>query len=366
MRMNMRALRAWFWWLLLAVQALGAYAHAEPYLAVREGLGCPACHVNPTGGGLRTTFGDVFAQTQWPQQQVDLGGRGLWLGNVTDYLRAGGDVRDDFAWNDTPHQKKTDSFGLDELAAYGAADVIKDRLTLYVDELLAPGAATTREAYALLWFDQHELYLKAGRMYLPYGLRLQDDTAFIRQATEVNYETSDNGVELGFLHGPWSAQLAVTDGAAGGEGKDITSSIVYVQPGWRLGASYSDNGANGGTHGERRMGGVFTGVRTGPIAWLAEADYIIDQTVLPDVAEYAGLLEANWAFLRGNNLKLTAEYLDPDRHIGNNEENRFSVVWEYTPIQFLQTRVGVRKYDGIPQDNAENVVEGFVELHGFF
>jgi len=42
------------------------------------------------------------------------------------------------------------------------------------------------------------------------------------------------------------------------------------------------------------------------------------------------------------------------------------VVWECTPIQFLQTRVGVRKYDGIPQDNAENALEGFVELHGFF
>ena len=370
MKMHTRSLRAWTWWLLLAVQALGAYAHAEPYLAVREGLGCPACHVNPTGGGMRTSFGEVYAQTQMPQQQVDLGGRGLWLGNLNDFMRAGGDLRDDFSWNDTPHQKKTDSFGLDELAVYGAVEAIKNRLTLYVDELLAPGGANTREAYGLLWFDQHELYLKAGKMYLPYGLRLQDDSAFIRQVTGVNYETSDNGAELGFLHGPWSAQLAVTNGTGGAssnsEGKDITSSVVYVQPGWRVGASLSDNGANGGTHGERRMGGIFTGVRTGPIAWLAEADYIMDRTVTPNVNEYAGLLEANWAFLRGNNLKLTAEYFDPDTHFEHNQQNRFSVVWEYTPIQFLQTRVGVRKLDGIPQNDAQNATEGFVELHGFF
>ncbi len=368
--MSIRALKTWSLWLLLAAQVLGVYAHAEPYLAVREGLGCPSCHVNPTGGGLRTSFGDVYAQTQWPQQQLDLGGRGLWLGNLNDFLRVGGDLRDDFSWTETPHEKKTDSFGLAELAAYAAAEVIKNRLTLYVDELLSPGAPETREAYGLLWFDQHELYLKAGKMYLPYGLRLQDDSAFIRQVTGVDYETSDNGAELGFLHGPWSAQLAVTNGSAGGasnsEGKEVTSSVVYVQPGWRLGGSFSDNGANGGTHGERRMGGLFAGLRTGPIAWLAEADYIMDRTVLPNVNEYAGLLEADWAFLRGHNLKLTAEYYDPDTHVGHNQENRFSAVWEYTPVQFLQTRLGVRKYDGIPQDNTENTLEGFLELHGFF
>lgn len=355
---------------LLAAQALGARAWAEPYLAVREGLGCPSCHVNPTGGGLRTTFGDVFAQTQWPAEHIDVPGQGPWLGNVGDTLRVGGDLRGDFSWNDTPQTKKADSFSIAEMAVYGAADVIKNHLTLYVDELLAPGAATTREAYPLLWLFDHQAYIKAGRFYLPYGLRLQDDSAFIRQLTEVNYETSDNGVELGYLQGPWSAQLAVTNGTAGAstssEGKDVTGSLVYVQPGWRLGASYSDNGANGGTQGERRMGGIFTGVRTGPVAWLGEVDYVVDRTQQPNLKEYAGLLEADWAFLRGNNLKLTAEYMDPNVDVQHNQQNRYSVVWEYTPMQFLQTRIGVRKSDGIPQNNAENATQGFVELHGFF
>jgi hypothetical protein len=370
MKNHMGMLRLAFLALLLAAQAL-VQVRAEPYLAVREGLGCPSCHVNPTGGGLRTTFGDVFAQTQWPAEHVDVPGQGPWLGNVGDFLRVGGDLRGDFSWNDTQHTKKADSFSLDEVAVYGEADVIKNRLTLYVDELLAPGGATTREAYPLLWLFQHQAYLKAGRFYLPYGLRLQDDYAFIRQVTGVNYETPDDGVELGYLQGPWSAQLAVTNGnssagSSNSQGKDVTGSVVYVQPGWRLGASFSDNGANGGTHGERRMGGVFAGVRTGPLAWLAEADYIVDRTQQPNVKEYVGLLEANWAFLRGHNLKLTAEYYDPNVDVQHNQQNRFSVVWEYTPMQFLQTRLGVRRLDGIPQNNAQNATEGFVELHGFF
>ena len=75
--------------LSLCFAAFGA--HAEPYLAVQLGLKCGQCHVNPTGGGLRTTFGDVFAQTVLPAEHLDHA-TDNWTGQLGPYLRAGGDL----------------------------------------------------------------------------------------------------------------------------------------------------------------------------------------------------------------------------------------------------------------------------------
>ena len=47
----------------------------------------------------------------------------------------------------------------------------------YVDERLAPDSAVNREAWVLYRTGSAHGYAKAGRMYLPFGLRLQDQQA---------------------------------------------------------------------------------------------------------------------------------------------------------------------------------------------
>lgn len=48
------------------------------------------------------------------------------------------------------------------------------------------------------------------------------------------------------------------------------------------------------------------------------------------------------------------------------EQDRVSLVWEYMPMQFVQARLGLRYYDGIPQNPVQNRQEAFAELHLLF
>lgn len=352
---------------LLALFFISFEAQAEPYLAVQTGFKCGQCHVNPTGGGERTVFGNVFAQSQLAATKLDTGGE-LWTGEVARFLSVGGDLRTDYQGSKIPGSQSTNEFSLEQARVYASANVIPQRLYVYVDEQVAPGGALNREAYAVYWSARHDWYVKAGQMYLPFGLRLQDQTAFIRQATGINMTTPDQGVEAGFERGHWDAQLAITNGTAGAaednHGKQYSAQLMYVESIWRLGVAANINSI---TAGDKDSGGIFAGLRTGPIAWLAEADLIDDKSEPGSTGrKLATLAEADWRIAQGHNLKLTAEYLDPNRSVANDAQNRYSLVYELTPIQFVQLRAGFRYSDGIPQNPAQHLKLGFLELHGFF
>ena len=47
-------------------------------------------------------------------------------------------------------------------------------LSFVIDEQVAPGTALNREAY-LMYQMKSGHYLKAGKMFVPYGIRLEDD-----------------------------------------------------------------------------------------------------------------------------------------------------------------------------------------------
>lgn len=344
-------------------------AAAEPYLAVRQGLPCSGCHVNPTGGGLRNLAGNAFAQNDLATRRIDTGDT-QWLGELNRFVALGGDFRGLATYTDFPQGEDEDlAFEVSDLRAYLDVRVIPDRLSVYVDQKLGPDESRNLEAYALLWLDQsNRYYVKAGQMYLPFGLRLEDDTAFIREVSGISYATPDNGVELGFQNGPWNTQLAVTNGTAGGpesnSGKQWSLRGEHVSSAWRIGASYNFNDT--GT-AERQMTSLHAGVRTGPIAWLAEVDYVEDLD-LPggDLRRWVGLVEANWMPRRGHNLKATVESIRQHSDLDVDDQERYSLVYEYFPMQFLALRGGLRIYDGAAGDDFQNRHFGFIELHGYF
>jgi hypothetical protein len=367
--------------LMLTVGALlvALPACAEPYLAVRTGAKCMSCHVNPTGGGKRTEYGNIYAQTTLAAARLDpASGKtteappphadDIWTGRLNNYVAVGADARANLDASNVPNEEDTLAFDLKSVQLYLDLQPIPNRLSLYVDQRVAPGAAENREAYALLWSASRTAYLKAGRMFLPYGLRLEDDSAFVRQVTGINFASSDDGVEGGLELGSWSAYLAITNGTAGGaetnKGKQWSALLNFVQPDWRVGASFNFN-ANDAA--DRQMQNVFAGLRTGIVSWLGEADYIIDDGTAGGRRKlWAGLLEGNVEVARRHNLKLTYEYYDPNLDVDEDQRERYSLVWEYVPFQFTQFRAGYRDNKGIPQNNAQNANQLFLQWHAFF
>jgi len=351
----------------VALFAVAGAVQAEPYLAAQMGLKCAQCHVNPTGGGLRTVFGNTFAQTTLAAKRIG-SEEDLWTGQVMKFLSVGGNARANYNFTDVPNQDSTNDFAVEEARAYLDFGVIPNRLSVYIDQRFAPGNATNLEANIRYWITENSIYVKAGRMYLPFGYRLEDDNAFVRQLSGINMQAPDEGVEFGWEAGSWSTQVALSNGTAGAPeadtGKQITARTEYAASVWRVGVSALSNDTDAG---DRFGAGLFGAYRLGPVTLLGEVDYFDDDSIgVAGRKLMASLVEADWKVAQGHNLKFTYEWLEPDDDVDEDEQTRTSVLYEWSPIQFVQLRGGVRFYDGIPQNDLQNRTQAFLQLHGFF
>jgi len=343
-------------------------AHAEPYLAVESGLHCRSCHVNPTGGGKRNVFGTLWARNQLSETIAFPGEGPGWTGAVNSWLGVGGNYRGGYSDTDIPGVQGSSETTTTQGTVYLEVQAIPELLTIYVDGRVAPDQSETREAYALLKLSDSRYTIKAGQFFLPFGLRLHDDSAFVRERSGINFATPDDGVEFGLELPTWSAQFAVSNGTAGAGSesgrRQYSLSATHVRPRWRVGASLNINEDN---LGDRSMVAVFAGYRTGPITWLAEMDFITDEIPgQPDRDIYATLVEGNWRIRKAHNLKLSYDFVDPSDGTSEDERERYSILWEYTPVQLVQTRLGFRTYNGVPEDPLSNRDQLFAELHVYF
>ena len=252
-------------------------AAAEPYLAVQQGYKCVQCHVNPTGGGMRNSFGLIFAENALPMQTLPPGSP-VWLGQVVqDIIRVGGDLRTEWFHQSQPGSSPQQAFQLEQLRLYADVEVIPNLLGIYVDEQVGPDAQNL-EAYGR-YGNPTDWYIKAGRFYLPFGWRLQDNLALPRVVTDINMFTPDTGVEFGLERGPWSAQLDLTNGAVNtgaASGYQVSTNVVRTMSSWRVGAAadFTDSHEGDVHTGNKTMFGLYSGVRTGPVEWLREIDLV--------------------------------------------------------------------------------------------
>jgi hypothetical protein len=354
---------------------ISAGASAEPRFALREGMQCRHCHINRTGGGMRTAFGASFAQTNLATFRQ----RGAFDRNAGSSLALGANLR---LSNRTllaarthlegveRRTKKRNTFEMTEANLYVLARAIPDRLAVYVDETIGPESASNREAFVLVEGLPLDGYAKAGRFMLPFGLRIPDDNAFIRGETGFNYANSDLGVELGIAPHPFEVSLAVTNGSLGGSDtnvrKQVSLNAVLTGSHARAGLSFAwnDTSADGFSFQSITSGAHIAG-RLGRLILLGELDWIHGITEPESYDQIALFTEATFEAYKGVFPRVRFEAFDPLRSLDNNERDRFVFAVSWFPIQLLELRAEYRLNRDIPQRVEGNADELIVQLHGF-
>ncbi|HXV20871.1 MAG TPA: hypothetical protein VD811_07790 [Desulfuromonadales bacterium] len=370
---------------LLVVLFAGAPPlQAEPYLAVREGLKCDFCHVNKTGGGKRTAAfagtADHFLRSPASKTLVDpaglLGGRvslgaNLRFSNRT-LFRDEPDARGEVPNGRIFRSAEANDFAFNEGVAYLEADLIPEMLTFYVDESFTPGPAVSREVFGLLtgvlpW----DIYLKAGRFFPPFGLRIQDDAAFTRSTTGFNFTNFSEGVELGLSTGPFFLAAAVANsGSPAGQDtrKQVSANGYYLKTlGGPVRSVLVGGSAAHNPTTERDAYGLHAGASFWELTILTEGNLIVVDT--PDrgsIQGWAYYTEANWLATDRLNVKVAYDYFDPDDEESDDQRERISLGVESFFNKYLQGRLFYRISNDIPQNLSGNVNELVAEMHLFF
>ena len=334
-------------------------ASAEPYIAVRTGKKCSTCHVNQTGGGMRSGFGVIYSQTTLPMRILRPEGRSGFIDNrLSRSVSIGGDLRvdEEFVFEYTNSQGETfpasNASGFNEANLYVKVDLVPDMVAFYADQTLAP-SASNRELFGIISSQQRSAWLKVGRMLLPYGLRLIDNDAFIRSRTGYTYANSGTGIELGWQPGAQYIYSSLTE-----DNFSIVAAWVYRR--FQVGGSFGRNT----TQSNDGAIGPFAGVNLGRFTLLGEVDWIANGSV----DQLAALAEVNYLITKGFNIKFTYEFFDRDQDVPNENDGQARYTFGVEPflVQFVQLKAFYRINDFIPQNGPENQNQALLEFHVFF
>jgi hypothetical protein len=373
--------------LILAAGALLAMvatrAGAEPYLAVRTGAKCSDCHVNLDGGGMRTSFAHIHSHDILHDLRLLPLPKGVeaFNGQINQYVAIGGDlrVRSTTTWDSNPDAEgrvpenrafrghfASEELNVPEALGYIEVNLWPDVLSLYGDFNAAGGGVTARETVAILKLPWWDTFVKGGRFFPPFGLRLYEDAAFVRTNTGFTFQNPDEGIEIGAIPGPFYLAASVTNGAGGD--RDVLASFnaygvwdeLPVVRNVLAGASVARQS------NKRTVSAFYAGANLWKFTYLGEFDLYDDRTVLPPDTgrdQYASYAEVDLLLFDWLNLRGTFDFLKVS---GNRDQTRYTIGAEPFIDRFIQPRLYYVINNGPGNEPQLNTTALVFELHFFF
>jgi hypothetical protein len=343
----------------LLIFSFASTSHAYPWMLKHGFAKCQSCHTDPMGGETLTAMGRVMSDTTLSTRwgETEPGSKAELLFGIPEprELRVGGSFRYMTLLYDFPRDGKSSdpkNFPM-QLDAYGQLKLF-DRLRISGSLGASRVQAGSRQGWPAhitsntstdpearpwnllsrshwLGYDvSDDILIRAGRMNLPFGIRMPEHTMWVRDATRTNRESDqDHGVAIDYNRGHWRGQLM------GVLGNFQIHPDKYRDRGYSLYGEYLFEPRAGiGLSSEvlHAEADRFTGLATTrqahgltgryspivPVALLAEADVLLSNQT---TAGYVAMLQADYEFVEGVHAMLTGEVRD----VGRSNSNTFTV-----------------------------------------
>lgn len=333
----------------------GAHASALPLYASRQGKTCIACHYDPNGGGMRNDFGFLYeknrhgldTEAKWAKVTVDP--------RINDWIAIGLDTRVLYI---ASHSEGGPTLGTSTFfPMQGQLNIAispHDNLTIVSSHgiRIDPDRYEARELYGLIQGLPRDLYVQVGRFRLPFGLRQDDHTSYIRTQNFLPYDSQLDhaGIEVGTAGSRCFAQLSFTNGSG-----TISSERAQTLA------------AKAGVGGERLAAGVSgfhqfheTIAPRWDDRWALYA--MTTWRRLTAIGEYGGgtssfsgsspesrnlyaaFYEIDYRAARGINLRTKFDYLVPDREQPTAFYRRWLIETDLAPVPFTEVKLSFRNH----------------------
>lgn len=344
---------------LLFTICLTNFSDALPKFATRQGAKCQSCHINPSGKGMRSTFGAAYGREELPmetyKEQTDIED---YTPMLNDFFTIGMDYRTLFYYLESSKQS---SFFQMQGDLYLDLRLNK-KFRIYFDKGLYSGF----EVFGLAKVLPLDGYLKLGNFVPAYGLKMDDHNLFIRngpnfpinsaiasypQGLGFGQGSEDTGLEIGFNPSIFTVNIGVFNGKKGGlagvagtknkaiavrADANIQTELVNFSIG---GSAYSLLNSSG--PGKTQIWGGF-GVVTisNNLTLLGEIDFIESRNaaLARQVSGTVLYTEANYLISSGIDLKLGYEFYDPNTKLKDGSVSRITVGAELFPLSGVEVR----------------------------
>lgn len=317
-----------------------------PRLSVEYGIECKDCHISPSGGGMRTEFGNYTIALQefcLPQTKEKFV-KNYKSPRISKSLLAGFDSRYLVLESGRVFRMQTD--------IYLNFEPFKD---FYYQVRFWENGLT--ENYAQYYLANKKYYLRAGRFYPAFGLKNADHKSFTRERTGHGSNVYLDGLATG---------LSINGFNLTAELFDNYDQAVYGLHGFKTGALGSFGYLAGGSlrysedvdslnRGFPYAKAMFGGLSYDRFTLMGEVDLIgRDNDSLATYMNLTTRLEYGLYFITEYN------FFDPNRDIKDGVDEFWRLSVELYPIPFFQLRPSMTFYtEGFRKDEEEY----FVQIH---